>query len=197
MVTGETGPNENSVAAATGKLYQIIDGLTASFLRFAENNGRTTDCRNGCSFCCHQPVFASTHEISFLSLFLTGSVAKDNFDQIIGRARSKSRLLAWMNHAELLKSRFPCPLLGDRGECMAYPARPVSCRIYWSMDVKSCNKFFKNPEKEESIPNLMEFPLRAGRILNEGYIAGLKVQGYASHEMRIEEGILQVFLQEG
>jgi hypothetical protein len=72
---------------------------------------------------------------------------------------------------------------------MAYPARPMACRIYLSMSVDSCRLYYEEPDKDENYARLFEFPLQAGRMMNEGFTHALKTAGRNSAEFRIEEGL--------
>ena len=70
---------------------------------------------------------------------------------------------------------------------MAYKARPVACRIYLSSNLNSCLKFYNEPEDKNNYPALLNFPMRAGRLMNEGFKAALKAGGIVAKEFRIEE----------
>lgn len=73
---------------------------------------------------------------------------------------------------------------------MAYEARPMACRIYMSMSVDSCKTFYKKPDDETNYPALLEFPLQAGRMMNEGFNKGLKAAGLKGSELLMEEALL-------
>ena len=64
----------------------------------------------------------------------------------------------------------------------------MACRIYLSSSEKSCRKDHEHPENKSSFPQLYEFPLLAGRMLNEGCVAYLKQQGLGSAELPLEQG---------
>jgi hypothetical protein len=88
---------------------------------------------------------------------------------------------------EQFKVRAACPLL-EEGSCLAYEARPMACRIYLSSSASSCKKEHNRPGNEKIIPELYEFPLLAGRMLNEGFVAYLKQVGIQSSELQVEQG---------
>ena len=50
----------------------------------------------------------------------------------------------------------------------------MACRIYLSTDVKTCHEFYKNPDNIENYPALLDFPMKAGKMMNEGFKAALK-----------------------
>ena len=190
----EAGPEntlvQQSLMEAISRLYQSIDEVIESLCGFSRINNRPPHCRKGCGYCCHQPVFASMHEISYLSGYINQIFTPSRKIQIISLARQKNEKLSVLGKDDLLNSKFPCPLLDNEGACTAYAARPVSCRIYLSFSSESCIAFYNQPENENSIPDLMAFPLRMGRIMNEGFMAALKIRGFENREVRIEEGLL-------
>ena len=89
----------------------------------------------------------------------------------------------------LEKSKMPCPLL-QNGSCSAYQARPMACRIYLSMNEASCITFYENPYHATNFPALLEFPLQAGRMMNEGMNEGLRKGNTSHYELLMEEGLL-------
>lgn len=180
-----------SILDATRELYQNIDGLIESLLGFADKQGSPVHCAKGCAWCCYQPVYAITNEVLFLHDFVSLYFDKERKAEIYQKAEVKNNLLKGLPKEELQNSKYPCPLLSD-GACSAYEARPMACRIYLSMNVGSCKNFYSDPSNPSSIPELMEFPLKAGRMMNEGFKAALKQSGRISEEFRIEEGLMKL-----
>ena len=64
----------------------------------------------------------------------------------------------------------------------------MACRIYLSSSEKACRAEFENPANDRNIPELFEFPLQAGRMLNEGFVAYLKQRGFKGSELPLEQG---------
>lgn len=171
---------------ALKKMHSAIDNLIDTLSDYAKKQGQLIDCKKGCEWCCYQPIFALSYEMEYLNDFV-----KNNFDstaqnKIKAKAQQKNNKLKLLTDADLLNSKHPCPLL-EKGACVAYEVRPMACRIYLSKNVNTCLQFYKNPENEMSIPALLDFPLRAGRMMNEGFKAALKISGIKVEEFRIEE----------
>ena len=162
------------------EMYQLIDSMIDSFSSFATQQNQKINCKKGCSWCCHQPVFALDYELDFLKTFIHSNFTESKTTIIKERAKSKREKLYHLKGDFLLNSKFPCPLLED-GACIAYEARPVACRIYLSKNVKSCVHFYNKPEDEKSFPELLELPMRLGRMINEGFKAGLKSSNLESN----------------
>jgi Fe-S-cluster containining protein len=186
MKAVETGFSNEALFAAVKNLHQMVDDLVDSFSEFAERQNQKPACKKGCHWCCHQPVFALEYELDYLRDFISRNFDAETQNRIVFRAAEKQNKLKNLSGDSLLNSKFPCPLL-DNGICMAYSARPVACRIYLSANLESCLRFYQKPEDENSIPALLQLPMRLGRMLNEGFKSALKTSGIKVEEFRIEE----------
>ncbi len=167
-------------------MYESVDNLILSFGEMVTKNGKTIHCKKGCGWCCHQPVFALSYELQYLYNYILKTFDKNTQEGIRKRARQKKEKLQSLNRRDLLNSKFPCPLL-ENGSCLAYKARPMACRIYLSTNVNTCLQFFQQPEDPKSIPSLLDFPMRAGRMMNEGFKSALRTNNINTAEFRIEE----------
>jgi len=174
---------------ALSEMYEAIDKLNDSLFDFASKQGQNIACRKGCEWCCHQPVFALDYELDYLNNYIDTNFTSAQQEDIKTRALKKQAKLDSLKDDELLNTKYPCPLL-QNGACMAYSARPMACRIYLSTSLNSCLKFFHEPENKNSYPALLDFPMRAGRLMNEGFKAALKTKGIVTNELRIEEKLV-------
>lgn len=188
----EKGNSLFNIVCGQTELYQSVDGLIYSLLAQAERHGRKTDCARGCSWCCYQPVFANSLEINCLGEYMRKNFPPDLTKETALKASQKNNRVSLIQESEILHHKSPCPLLND-GACMAYEARPMACRIYLSTSLRSCQLFFNDPGHAENFPALLEFPLRAGRMLNQGFTAAFRQNGFNVEEYRIEEGLDRYF----
>ena len=168
-------------------LYSAIDELLEAFLQRAGAEGQPVSCNLGCAWCCYQEVFAITHEFLFLNEYVNKSLSAADRFTVLERAREKVKISMNLTVEEQLKIRSACPFL-DSGTCMVYEARPMACRIYLSASEPSCKKEHDHPSEKRSFPGLFDFPLRAGRMMNEGFVAWLKKAGLQVSELPIEQG---------
>jgi Fe-S-cluster containining protein len=185
------GMSADRIASGLAELYASVDGLIDSLLQQAERSVVKVDCAKGCAWCCYQPVFVNTLEIQNLLEFIKVRFSSEKTAQIAERAALKNCRVTVMKREEMLNYKSACPLLED-GSCIAYAARPMACSIYLSTSVASCRMFYDNPENGISYPELLEFPLRAGRMLNEGFVAAFHQHGYTSSEVRMDEGLVSL-----
>lgn len=183
------GFTDDTLFNAIKDMYRITDEFISSFSVYTKKQNQKIACKKGCEWCCHQAVYALLYELDYLNHFIKTNFSKQKQKEISTRAAKKRKKLEGMEKEQLANTKYPCPLL-ENGSCIAYQARPISCRIYLSMDVKSCLKFYKQPNNKTNFPALFSFPLRIGRMMNEGFKAGLKTNGIIAEEFRIEEKIL-------
>ena len=179
--------NTSAFIRAVHRLYDSVDGLMASFRDRSAVEGKPVECRRGCRWCCYQPVFAATHELFCIREYVQKSLPEELQEELQRRAVEKSRLTLQISHRELYRFRHACPFL-DRGSCLIYEVRPMACRIYLSSSAESCKREYRDPEDREHIPELFRFPLRAGRMLNEGFAAHLRQLGLPVNELPLEQG---------
>lgn len=177
-----TGMNE-----AVRRLYRSVDGLLDSFRSRSAIEGKPVACRRGCHWCCYQAVFAGAHEMHFIREFVKRTFSEEEQEEFRQRSREKAALTLQKTVKELYLVRQACPFL-DRGYCRIYEARPMACRIYLSSSVDSCRKEHEDPGNREHIPELFQFPLRAGRMLNEGFVVFLREWGLHVSELPLEQG---------
>ncbi|WP_163321866.1 YkgJ family cysteine cluster protein [Draconibacterium mangrovi] len=190
MKAVEANMEQKAVHQSIKEMYAAIDGLIDSLFIYARQQNKSIDCKRGCSWCCHQPVFALDYELDYLQAFIEKSFDAETISVITEKANQKQAKLSQLKGDELMNAKHPCPLLKDNA-CSAYEARPVACRIYLSSDVKSCVHFYKHPDDKNTYPALLDMPMRLGRMMNEGFKSALKTHGIEAKEFRIEEKLIK------
>jgi Fe-S-cluster containining protein len=184
----ENGLTNDTLFAAIESLYDAIDGLNDSIISLAERQNIKVACFKGCHWCCHQAVFANSYELHFLSEKIKQNFSPEELTNVIAKTEAKHAITSVLPEDEVLLFKSPCPLLRD-GSCSLYAARPMACRIYLSTKLETCLEFYKHPENETNFPALIDFPLRAGKMMNEGFMAALKQTGIETAEFRLEDGL--------
>ena len=184
----QQGLTNTTLFSAIEAMYAAIDGLNDSILALAERQKMGVACHKGCHWCCHQAVYANSYELHFLSEKIKNRFPPEKISKWIEKAEAKSIATSQMNEEEVSKYKAACPLL-ENGACSVYEARPMACRIYLSTKLETCLEFYHHPENEKNYPALIDFPLKAGRMMNEGFIAALKENGIETAEFKLEEGL--------
>ncbi len=120
----------------------LVTKADRSFQRIEADFPECVKCHLHCSDCCH----------ALFGLFLIEAVfLKHDFDQlddaekkeVLLRADEADKALTkmterlktfendpQMNTYSMAKTRIRCPLLTDGDECVLYPYRPITCRVY-------------------------------------------------------------------
>ncbi len=189
----KAGISEKSIMVICEQLYHSIDQLNISFTDQCCQRKLPVDCKKGCSYCCHQSVFAVPHEVFYMMQYMEKSLTGNMRDGIRVATKVKNGRTGKMTMQQLLHYKEACPLLDDTGQCIAYDARPMACRIYLSSDVSTCRNDFKNPYDLNHFPSLYEFPLRAGRMLNEGVCTFLGEKKIIPFEWTLESSLNIIF----
>jgi Fe-S-cluster containining protein len=184
----EVGLSNETLFSVIESLYAAIDGLNDSIIALAERQNMSVACFKGCHWCCHQAVFANSYDLHFLSERIKRDFNPKDIVDIIAKTDAKYLITSELSDEEILKYKAPCPLLKN-GACSVYSARPMACRIYLSTKLETCLEFYNHPENESNFPALIDFPLRAGKMMNEGFRAALKEFSIETVEFRMEEGL--------
>lgn len=114
-------------------------------------------CKAGCSFCCHIKVDAHAHEVLYVADHLRKKSTPSEIENIVVKSRAHAATVQPMTLEQQMRSANPCPLLKD-GQCIAYEARPISCRIHHSKKVSVCEELFNggDPSKWGSVDTVLE-----------------------------------------
>ncbi|MEW6458728.1 MAG: hypothetical protein AB1441_06625 [Bacillota bacterium] len=120
---------------------QLVAGADAAFQKMEREHGDRIRCALHCVDCCY----------AVFGLFLIESVyLKQLFDELganekaaaLLRADKADKALAALEKSlkeqddpqlqsyALARERIRCPLLNERDECILYPFRPITCRVY-------------------------------------------------------------------
>ena len=92
-------------------LYAAIDELLEAFLQRASEEGQPVSCKKGCAWCCHQEVFAITHEFLYLNDYMQMHLSEADRLAVLERAREKVKISMNLSVEEQLKIRSACPFL--------------------------------------------------------------------------------------
>ena len=172
----------------TQSLYENIDELLNIFETRVNQENKKIDCKKSCHWCCTQPVFINPREALYIADYL-----KTNFDDLalsdiqskISRKYENTKSLSLK---EQLIHKEDCPFLKDKN-CSIYAARPMACRIYLSMSLPSCKANYDNPKSENVFAKLYDFPLHAGRLLNQGSSTFIRKKNIEMPALSLESGM--------
>lgn len=121
---------------------ELVEWADLIFAQTREKFGSLVKCQPGCTDCCYAVFGLFPVEAVYL---------KEKFDELpeeqrraaLERAaeaeeqlRDLERKLArhpddpYMQNRIMARERVRCPLLDEKGECILYPFRPLTCRVY-------------------------------------------------------------------
>lgn len=92
--------------------------------------GVSPTCKKGCDSCCHHPFLITIAEGVLLYRWLQANHKwTPAFRRHVEETRDK---VLGLSFEIWLLSKVPCPLLLGHGQCSAYEARPLRCRVTFS-----------------------------------------------------------------
>jgi Fe-S-cluster containining protein len=130
----------SELEAAMPGFYAGYDAYVTAVLRTGES---APSCSRGCSHCCrHYVASVEPFELIFLHSRIAGG--DDYPNRVIGLHRRASLFnsLRRPEDGDLAEDKAlyryylrgtPCPFLGPEGACGVYEARPMSCRMFFSL----------------------------------------------------------------
>jgi len=182
-----------SLSRLTELLYINIDGLLEDFESRIKLENKKIDCKESCHWCCTQAVFINPREALYILKYVRSNFNDEELSELKSRVSKKQKNTKDLSLKEQLTHKADCPFLKDR-ICSIYSVRPMACRIYLSMSLASCKANYNNPESEKKFAKLYDFPLHAGRMLNEGIASYLREKNIYVPAINIESG-MKYFLQ--
>jgi Fe-S-cluster containining protein len=120
-----------------------------------------------------------------ISQYLSEHKTDPRLQEFRKKAGTKDAITQNMSVHEFLQYNHPCPFLNNHS-CLIYPARPMACRCYLSSDEGSCKSQYQHPQDRLVMAALYDFPLKAGRSINEGIRAVLSKSGIITTEWLLE-----------
>ncbi|MGD8388684.1 MAG: YkgJ family cysteine cluster protein [Desulfobacteraceae bacterium] len=127
-------------------LFRAYEQLTAradaAFEQVARDYPDAVKCRRHCDDCCHAVFGLFLVEAAYLQTFFAGLPSDVKSETILRCARADQELARLQQRMQdpvkareneedpLASGRVRCPLLNEEKDCVLYPQRPVTCRIY-------------------------------------------------------------------
>jgi len=128
------------------ELFHAYEDLAAradgAFQRMEREYGDRINCRLHCADCCHAIFGLFLIESAYLKYHFE-QLAEDERRAALKRADKADRDLAALERSlavnqddphvqayALAREKIRCPLLNERDECILYPVRPITCRVY-------------------------------------------------------------------
>jgi Fe-S-cluster containining protein len=120
----------------------LVDKADEAFRRMEKEYGTCIRCQPHCSDCCHAVFGLFIIEVAFLKQHfdqLDGEEAREALLRCDDMERALKRLeIRLQKHEDdpqmqayvMAQERIRCPLLNENQDCILYPYRPITCRVY-------------------------------------------------------------------
>jgi len=165
-------------------LIDFSEQMAQYYIQYSEQNSTVScheiDCKKGCSYCCNHWVedvysFESLAIIQFIRTFHSDEIVRIQRESATAESVIVSLFEQFpdLEEFELLQKfyeqQIPCPLLGSHGDCLVYPVRPLTCRMFYS---RSAQRFCKPPviDSEEQGTFMIPFPESLELLLDEIHV---------------------------
>ena len=140
-------------------------------------------CKSGCIHCCYNQVALTEGEAIYLGMHLLETRSKERLQDLAVRTRALVDSLQGKKWQDIgmQRHRLPCLFMED-GNCSVYPARPLACRGWNSVDVNMC---IESNRTENAMTLIEHHPIL--RLVADGIQTGL-LRGYKT--LGLEAGFL-------
>ena len=120
----------------------LVDKADAAFQKMGKEHGTCIKCERHCADCCHAVFGLFLIEAAYLKEHfdqLDGKSAREAFLRCSDMERDLKQLEIRLQKCEddpqmqayvLARERIRCPLLDWNLDCILYPYRPITCRVY-------------------------------------------------------------------
>ncbi len=135
--------NFDRLNALIGKFLLTVEQMVASFFEQNQDIARCA-CHAGCHWCCGFKTSVYPFEVVRMVAYLNETLSADQRKSLLQHIEKMDKRTHNLSSKQRAKLKIFCPLL-QNGACIAYPARPMSCRAYLSTDEKACKRAFHSP----------------------------------------------------
>lgn len=149
------------------------------------------DCRAGCGWCCHQPVYVTSAEaIALVShLLATWPRARIATLRPLLKERINQRIALGGNRGVLLKG-LPCAFLDEENSCSVHPGRPLACRGHLSTSANACAERFADATAPP--PPIDPHAHHAARGAIHGLDSALRAAGLSAGLRELHRAVLDL-----
>lgn len=151
-------------------------------------------CKIGCDYCCYLPVDATPPEVLRMVAFLRSEMDGAALSRMAGHFSEYGAKPYALLQDERAGFIAPCVLLRDK-QCLAYDARPLSCRGYNSIDVSLCRSVVDQRTQRGDPAKIAQWRVvfhlgKVMELINLGMLAGLYRVGYAPARLDFNAALL-------
>jgi len=109
------------------EIYQVTDDVLSG----CSKSGRQPACKEGCCWCCFLRVKATPLEVMGIVDYLRARLEPGEMSTLRQQLAKTDEITRGLRCYQRVGAKMSCPLNVD-GSCLAYPVRPIACRVYHS-----------------------------------------------------------------
>jgi len=146
-------------------------------------------CHEGCYYCCHQQIYITIPEILLVTRYLE-TTQNGGRDKALATIKKTLAEHPEVSHQEKEVNYLPCVFLNN-GACSIYPARPLHCHSWNSVDKDRCKEAYLTDKKVTRLEytNL----IGATDAVSIGITAALYKAGLQWGAVHIGSGVMEYF----
>jgi hypothetical protein len=182
----QNDPAGNSLSQLMHNAQRLADSVIREVVEHSPESIRPVCCE-GCTACCYLHVVASPLEVLECARFLKSHQSDEVISRIADRIEHHISMTEGLDAAERRNLRIVCPLL-EEGKCLAYSARPISCRGWNSLDRSICDADLQNPSAMLNAPVNLAQHILANRV-TEGLNTACEQCGTESQPLDFVRGL--------
>jgi hypothetical protein len=185
--------SEHKTPAGALNLVKEVYGITDEMVTGCLKNGAKPSCEIGCHWCCYMRVKATPLEILCLFDFLRSYLKPTELSELRQRLAATEQVARGMDSYQRVCAGIICPLLIN-GKCLAYPVRPIGCRVYHSLNLSDCEVPFVDKDRSVTIRNDIA---GLGMGIFAGLTEGLRTVGAQTRLLELVAGLWMVVDEPG
>ena len=163
------------------EVYRVADNMLDGCLK----TGPKPPCKKGCFWCCYMQVRAMPLEVLRIVDFLHSSLRPKELSELQQRLAATDETTREMDSYQRVCAKMVCPLLVD-GECSVYPLRPITCRVYHSLNLADC----ETPLDDENRSVMIRPDISGSSMgISAGLTEGLRTVGLQTRLLELVAGL--------
>lgn len=163
------------------EIYRVTDNMMTGCLK----SGPEPPCKKGCFWCCFLQVKATPLEVMCVADYLHSRLKPEELSELQQRLVTTDEITRGTNGYQRVCAKVMCPLLVD-GKCLAYPVRPIACRVYHSLNLSDCKALLDNVSGSVTIRQAIS-GMSMG--ISAGLTVGLRTVGLQTCLLELTTGL--------
>jgi Fe-S-cluster containining protein len=163
------------------EIYRVTDDMMTGCFK----SGPKLPCKKGCFWCCFLQVKATPLEVMCVADYLHARLKPEELSKLQQRLVTTDEKTRGTNGRQRVCAQVLCPLLVG-GECLAYPVRPIACRVYHSLNLADCKALLNDVSSSVTVHQAIS---RMSMGIFAGLTVGLRTVGLQTCLLELIAGL--------